>query len=117
MKRILIVEDEVITAMNLADLLETWGFEPVGPVTSGEEAVGEVREERPDLVLMDVKIKGEMGGIEAARRIVQEFGIPVILMSGYSKSLISEQISDHTNIKYISKPLDLGKLRRMIEGG
>ncbi len=115
MKRILIVEDEVITAMNLSDLLEMWGFEPGEPVTSGEEAISRAGKERPDLVLMDVKIKGEIGGIEAARKINEELGIPIILMSGYSKNLITEQISENRDIRYISKPLDLGKLKQMIE--
>ncbi len=105
----------MITAMNLSDLLEMWGFEPGEPVTSGEEAIGRAGKERPDLVLMDVKIKGEIGGIEAARRILGDFGIPVILMSGYSKNLITDQISEEKNIRYISKPLDLAKLKQMIE--
>lgn len=107
----------MITAMNLADLIEMWGFEPQGPVASGEEALNAVREGPADLVLMDVKIKGEMGGIEAARKIDAEFGTPVILMSGYSENLILGQIGESANIRYISKPLDLGKLKRMIEAG
>ena len=82
--RILVVEDERITAEDIKDGLKSLGYEVPAVVHSGEGAVRKAMELRPDLVLMDIKLEGEMDGIEAAGKIKKHFDIPVIYLTAYS---------------------------------
>jgi two-component system, response regulator PdtaR len=82
--RILVVEDERITAEDIKDGLKSLGYEVPAVVHSGEEAVRKAGELQPDLVLMDIKLEGEMDGIEAAGKIKKHFDIPVIYLTAYS---------------------------------
>ena len=82
--KILIVEDERITAEDMKEALEDVGYEVSDMVSSGEEAIIKAKELRPDLVLMDIMLEGEMDGIEAAEQIRERFGIPVIYLTAYS---------------------------------
>lgn len=82
--KILIVEDEKITAEQMKIDLENSGYQVIGSVVSGEEAIKMVEELPVDLVIMDIYLKGEMDGIEAAREIRDRFGIPVIFLTAYS---------------------------------
>src|SRR5450759_4209889 len=83
-ERILVVENETITAMDVCDLLEQLGYEPLGPVVSGEEAVAKVRDLRPDAVLMDIALNGSMDGIQAAEIIQPTYRCPVIYVTAHS---------------------------------
>ena len=82
--RILVVEDERITAEDIKDGLKSLGYEVPAVVHSGEDAVCKAMELQPDLVLMDIKLEGEMDGIEAAGEIKKYFDIPVIYLTAYS---------------------------------
>ena len=82
--RILVVEDERITAEDIKDGLKSLGYEVPAVVHSGEDAVCKATELQPDLVLMDIKLEGEMDGIEAAGEIKKHFDIPVIYLTAYS---------------------------------
>ncbi len=82
--RILVVEDERITAEDIKEGLKSLGYEVPAVVHSGEEAVCKAGELQPDLVLMDIKLEGEMDGIEAAGEIKKYFDIPVIYLTAYS---------------------------------
>ena len=82
--RILVVEDERITAEDIKDGLKSLGYEVPAVVYSGEDAVCKAGELQPDLVLMDIKLEGEMDGIEAAGEIKKHFDIPVIYLTAYS---------------------------------
>lgn len=82
--KILIVEDEKITSEHIKLGLESAGYQVVGMVTSGEEAIKKVEELPVELVLMDIHLKGEMDGIDAAEEIRERFGIPVIFLTAYS---------------------------------
>lgn len=77
-KSILIVEDEAITALNLKYDLEDLGYEVLDTIDNGAEAIEKTRETFPDMVLMDINLKGDMDGIEAAGQI-SEMGIPVYI--------------------------------------
>ena len=76
-ERILIVEDEAITALDLKYSLEELGYEIVDTVDTGQDAIESAAESVPDVVLMDIKLKGDMEGIEAAE-IISELRIPII---------------------------------------
>ncbi|MDA8174783.1 MAG: response regulator [Nitrospiraceae bacterium] len=117
MKRILVVEDEVVTAMSLCDLLRMWGYEVSGPVSDGQAAINKAISDLPEIVLIDVKIRGDMDGIETGKQINSRLGIPVILMTGYPKHELKDKMKDIPGAQYISKPFDLEKLKTMIENG
>lgn len=112
--RILIVEDEIIAAKSLKDLLEDWEFQVSSIVTSGEAAVEKAGAERPDVVLMDVNLAGEMDGIEAAGRIISEFGLSVIFISASSDPEVIKRANSVKPAGYLLKPLDFTELLKTI---
>ena len=83
--RILIVEDERIVAADISARLKQMGYQPVGQAASGEKAIALAGELRPDLVLMDIRLEGEMDGVAAANEIRQRFHIPSVFLSAYSE--------------------------------
>ncbi|MEE8399596.1 MAG: response regulator, partial [Desulfobacterales bacterium] len=82
-KRILIVEDESIIAMSLQTILEMSGYDVCKPLSTGEQALEKVEEERPDLVIMDIVLAGRTNGVEAAKQIRSRYDIPVIFITGF----------------------------------
>jgi CheY-like chemotaxis protein len=109
--RILIVEDEHIIAADLRRRLKRMGHIGVGIVTSGEEAVAEAQRLQPDLVLMDVRLRGAMDGIEAAQQIRAQLEMPVILMSAYTTVQSLAHIWRTIPTVYLSKPFFEDQLR------
>jgi CheY-like chemotaxis protein len=81
--RIVIVEDERIIAEDLKRSLEMRGYRIAAIVSSGEMALEKVSEHQPDAVFMDIALSGEMDGIEAAERIQELFGIPIVYLTAY----------------------------------
>lgn len=81
--RILIVEDEMLVSLFLADVVEDLGFEVVGPVASLREAVDAVGDEAADAALVDVSLKGGSDGVEVARALTGAHGTAIIFMSGH----------------------------------
>ena len=88
---ILIVEDESILAEDLGLSLENLGYLVRGKVSTGEEAVKLAEELRPDLILMDIKLQGDIDGIEAADQIRTRLDIPVVYLTGYGEEDISTE--------------------------
>jgi len=116
-KRILIVEDEGITALDEAQILRDLGHEVVGIAISGETAVELADEDRPDLVLMDIKLAGEMDGLEATRKIRESQNIPVIYVTAFGSKTASKALKTPPpeGIGYIVKPYTVGELQNEIE--
>ena len=85
--RILVVEDEHIVQLDLELRLKRMGHSVVGVTARGEEAIAKARELKPDLVIMDVRLEGEMDGIEAARTIRGEQGTPIIYVTAFASTL------------------------------
>jgi CheY-like chemotaxis protein len=81
---VFIVEDEAVVARDLERSLDRLGYASTGWATSGEDALAKVAAEPPDLVLMDIRLKGAMDGIEAAARIRNEYGIPVVFVTAFA---------------------------------
>ncbi len=108
--RILIVEDEALTAEDLRHTLIGFGYQISGIIGSGEEAVRAAREDNPSLVLMDILLQGEMDGIEAARRIQAESHIPVIFLTAYSDTETIEKLKFAGSYGYILKPFERREL-------
>ena len=112
---ILIVEDDWIVAEDTKITLKKLGFGVSGIVTSGEESLKKVEVEPPDLVLMDIKLEGEMGGIEAAARIRDRFNIPVVYVTGYADEDMLEKAKVTEPFGYIIKPFEDRELNSVIE--
>lgn len=113
--RILIVEDEAIVAMDIESRLAALGYVFAGRASSGARALALVEAERPDLVLMDIRLQGEMDGIEAAREIHQRFQLPVIFLTAYSEETTLERAKLAEPFGYILKPFDDRELKSTIE--
>jgi PAS domain S-box-containing protein len=113
--RILIVEDEGIIAEDLQMSLQDLGYEVSGIVTRGKEAVRTAAETRPDLVLMDVVLQGEMDGIEAANEIHTLLKIPIIYLTAYSDDKMLERAKNTEPFGYLIKPFRDRELRSTIE--
>jgi CheY-like chemotaxis protein len=101
---ILVVEDETIIALDLQMLLEGFGFDVYGPVPSGETSVKAASFFLPDVVLMDVKLRGKMSGIDAARIIHDHLQIPIIYLTAYGDEATLKEASVIPGFGYIRKP-------------
>ncbi len=112
---ILVVEDENITAIDLQNRLESMGFEVPVIVSSGEDAILKAEENRPDLVLMDIVIKGELDGIDAAEHIRNNFDIPVVYLTAYADDLTLHRAKVTEPFGYIIKPCEERELYTTVE--
>jgi response regulator NasT len=101
--RILIAEDETIIRLDLRDLLERAGFEVVAEAHDGEEAVELARSTEPDLALLDVKMP-RLDGIEAARRILDERAIPIVMVTAYGEQELVARAVEAGVFGYLVKP-------------
>lgn len=115
MTKILIVEDEVIIADDIKESLEILGYESLSAVSSGKEAIERVNLEMPDIVLMDIRLRDEMDGIEAAERIYSSYRVPVIFLTAYSDDSLIERAKRVGPFGYLIKPFDSRELKAMIE--
>ena len=101
--RILVAEDETIIRLDLCDLLGRAGFEVVAEARDGEEAVALAREHEPDLAIMDVKMP-RLDGIEAARRILDERPIPIVMLTAYGQDELVSRAVEAGVFGYLVKP-------------
>ena len=101
--RILVAEDETIIRLDLRDLLEHAGFEVCAEARDGEEAVELARSEQPDLAIMDVKMP-RLDGIEAARRILDERPIPIVMLTAYGQDELVSRAVEAGVFGYLVKP-------------
>lgn len=114
-KRVLIVEDEGIPALELESELEGMGFIVVGTARSGERAVEKALETMPDVVLMDIRLRGAMDGIEAARKIQENSDIPVVYLTAYSDESTRQRASQTRLYWFLPKPFFFNEIRNAIE--
>ena len=112
---IMIVEDEIVVSKSIQVTISKWGYEVVSVVTSGEKAVLSCLEYRPDLILMDISLKGEMDGIEAAAHIRSEVDIPVIFLTAYADDDKLERAKVIEPFGYLIKPFSDKELKVAME--
>jgi PAS domain S-box-containing protein len=113
-KRILIVEDEHIVAEQLRQSLTAQGYDVVGVAHSGEQAVEHGGGRLPDLVLMDIRLKGEMDGISAAQRL-KPLGVRVVYLTAYSDRDLIDRAQHTEPLAYVIKPLRSGELAAVVQ--
>lgn len=113
--KILIVEDEAVTAMHIKKTLEGMGFEVVSTASRGKEAIRKTEELKPDLVLMDIVLKGKMDGIEAADYIQTIFNIPIVYLTAYSDDRTYERAKLTKPYGFLTKPMNQDVVKVTIE--
>jgi len=113
--RILVVEDEAVVALSERFVLESMGYRVTSTAGSGEQALELIERDRPDVVLMDVLLQGPMDGLEAARHIDRQFGIPVVFVTAHEDSDLVERAGLSGASAHVSKPFKDSELRQKIE--
>ena len=113
--KILIVEDEYIIAEDIKRILKKSGYEVVGNVQTGEDAIESVEEHQPELVLMDIHLKTDMSGIEAAQIIYDNYRIPFVYLTAYADKKTLEKAKITQPRGYVLKPFDTRELLAAVE--
>ena len=114
-RKILVVEDEWIIANDIKDALAEMGYRVTTIAASGDDALASVEEERPDLILMDIVLKGKMNGIETARAIRARHDIPVIYLTAYDNQFLVNQAKQTDSFGYLLKPFKNRELHIAID--
>jgi len=113
--QILIVEDERITAEDIQRTLKYLGYAVSSIASSARDAIQKVDENKPDLILMDIKLRGDMDGVEATRRIHSRFDIPVVYITGMTEEATLQRAKKTDPFGYIHKPIGEKELQTAIE--
>ena len=108
--KIMIVEDENIIALDIRNILKSLGFTITGVTAFGEESIELASSSLPDLVLMDIKLKGKMDGISAAEQIYKRFNIPVIYLTALGDENTLKRVSGMQPFGFIGKPFEENEL-------
>jgi CheY-like chemotaxis protein len=112
---LLIVEDEFIFAHDLKMTIEKMGYNVIGIEKTGEQAIKKVAETKPDLILMDIMLNGEIDGIDATYEIWERFKIPILYITAHSDKATMERIKESPNAGILVKPILSDALQQTIE--
>jgi CheY-like chemotaxis protein len=119
-RKVLVVEDEAIIAMHMEKILRSRGCEIAGLVASGEESIAQAERLQPDLVFMDIGLKGSIDGFEAGRQIRSRFHIPVVFLTSHGEDIIPDPPAAKSDFPRVLKPFEEheieGVLRRFLPG-
>jgi CheY-like chemotaxis protein len=113
--RALIIEDEILIAEELKERLARLGYSVIGAVDSADEGIAIATRELPDVVLMDIRLKGAKDGIQAAREIRQRVDLPIVYVTAYSDPLTVERIKRTDHDGFILKPFHRHDLQSTIQ--
>lgn len=113
--KILVVEDEMIIGAKISMQLTTLGYEVTGLLPRGEEAISHVKENKPDIVLLDINLKGKLDGIETALQMQKLADIPIIYLTANSDEATFNRAKVSRPYAFISKPYKQLDLQRAIE--
>lgn len=114
-QRALIIEDEILIAEELKERLSRLGFAVIGAVDTAEEGIAIATREQPDIVLLDIRLRGEKDGIEAAREIREQIDLPIVYVTAYSDQRTVERVKNTEHDGFILKPFHRRDLQSMIE--
>lgn len=113
---VLVVEDERIISLALASMLRTLGHRVAGCVASGEEALASLELLKPDLVLLDIHLEGDLDGIATAQAIRERQGPPVAFTSAYTDAATRERALAVGPLAFLPKPLGAGDIGKLVAG-
>jgi CheY-like chemotaxis protein len=112
---IMIVEDEGVVSIDIRNMLKKAGYNIAAVAFQGDEAVKKAEQSGPDLILMDIGLKGEIDGIEAARRILDRFHIPVVFLTGFADDVTLAKAQEVNPSGFIIKPINEEELKNTLE--
>ena len=112
---ILIVEDNMLLSLVYENYIRKLGHEPVGPVTTGEEAISLTKEENPSLIIMDILLDGPMDGIDAMKEIRKFSDVGVIYITGNSDNRHAIRAEETNYVDYLIKPITINDLKSIFE--
>jgi DNA-binding response OmpR family regulator len=112
--KLLIVEDEFLLTLELKTTLELMGYEVFEPVASGQEALRKVAEERPDIVIIDINLVGDMTGLELARRLNETVKLPLIFITGIADERTLDRMRELMPLASFIKPLHAQDIHKVI---
>ena len=107
---VLVGEDELLVGQVLCDLLASAGYAVLGPAASGAEVLELARGRQPELLVLDIGLRGAMSGIEAAKVLQKEMDVPVLFLSGYATEDIARRIAEVRGASVLTKPILAEKL-------
>ncbi len=110
-QRVLIVEDEAVVALDIGESVRRLGHDVIATCATAEEAIEIVAREQPDLVLMDIRLRGAMDGIEAGRQINKSWGLPVVYLTAHADDRTLARAKETSPYGYVIKPFEEQKLR------
>lgn len=113
--KILVVEDEGLTALDLQRKMEHWGYDVPTLAFSSKEAVTKAKELKPDLILMDIVLKGNGDGIDAAKEIKKHSDVPIIYLTANGDEKTRKRAQDTEPLGFIIKPFQENELHQKIE--
>jgi len=113
--RALIVEDEILIAEELKQRLSLLGFSVIAAVDSAEEGIAIATRECPDLVLLDIRLKGEKDGVQAAKEIRQQVNVPLVYLTAHSDRLTVDRVKETEYDGFLLKPFRERELQTTIE--
>ncbi len=113
-QRIMIVEDEQVIALDIKKYVENYGYDVAGIHLSGESALAAMKDEQPDLILMDIRLRGELDGLQTAKIIKTEHNVPVVMLTAYADDDTLHRAKLSQPFAYIIKPFEERELRTAI---
>lgn len=113
--RALIVEDEILIVQELKQRLARIGFSVIAAVDTAEEGIAIATRERPDVVLMDIRLKGDKDGVQAAQEIRRQVDVPIVYLTAYSDRLTVERAKQSEHDGFVLKPFHTQELQSTIE--
>jgi DNA-binding response OmpR family regulator len=113
--RALIIEDETLIAEELRERLSGFGFSVIAAVDSAEEGIAIATRECPDLVLMDIRLKGKKDGVQAAQEIHRQVDVPIVYLTAYSDRLTLDRVKRSEHDAFILKPFRGRELQATID--
>lgn len=113
--KIMVVEDEGIVAFDLKQTLERLGYKVISMAASGVEAIEKADDHKPDMILMDIKLKSALDGIDTAQIISYRHRIPIIYLTSYDNDDIRKRAETTPAAAFLLKPYDEYKLKTTIE--
>ncbi len=115
MAKILIVEDDIVIAEDIRSKVKKLGHSPIGIVYKGESVTDKLVAQRPDLILLDIELQGQMSGIDVALHLNQKFKIPFVYITSYADRATIERVKSTNPLGYLVKPFSQDDIRVSIE--
>ena len=114
-KKVLIVEDDLIINLLYESYFERLGFDTEGELVYGKTAIELTKKLKPDLIVMDITLEGDLNGIDAMKEIRKFSEVPVIYITGNSDSMHLEQAKETNYLDYLTKPIEFEDLEKVLK--